>query len=241
MNNEIKENFKMIVITIVVSMLLGTVIFLIYDAIREKNPETEQVEEFIEEDASLSTIENLDEKVEVEKENNQIDIGTNIGENFSVNNDNPLKDMDGYQKAQVKFSGTGHSVRFYFPNSWKNKVYTSISGDNVYMYNMTMDMRDVEYTNYDEFLEKFVEKIKNQNLYTDEDRKKMNFTSRKIQMNGKEYKVLMREEDGRSIVSYLCFVKDRHAFYLEAHVRKDEYDAKTIKAIDTIFNSFVVL
>lgn len=225
---DIKVDAKLIIITICISVSIGTVLWLGYNIYTSltKDADADEDIEYFEGDMSQG-IESMGNK-----ENSEIDenffIEPNPQKKFQINNDNPENGMKNWASVIARHRETGNKYKYSIPSS-----SVKLRGENIH--SGVLDMSSwTEDGTYEQFIEDFIEKIQYQNILVD-----LEYQTRQINIGGKEYTIIMVEGQG-VIFSYFCLAKDGYAYYLEIIVDKNFYDDSLVNTIDSIFSTFTI-
>ena len=196
---DIEVNFRLVAITLCVSIIMGCVLWLGYGLyINLIKDEDEGIQNF--EGDMESNIESIGNK-----ENNVIEeeifLVPDIQKKFELNNEKPIKDVEDW--ATVKVNHKNYMVQYIIPGST-----IQLQGQNIT--SGTFDMTYwTEGGNYEDFIEDFIETLKGQDKMLD-----IKYSTRKLNIGGKEYYIVMRETE-HLLASYLCLAQDGEASFLE--------------------------
>lgn len=225
---DIKVDFKLIIVAIYISIVMGTLVWIGYSIYSHFFPDkNENVENFVGDDSSTE-IEQMGNK-----KNNLIDdnffIEPDIKKKFQINNNNPIKEIKDWSTVTVGHGLAGYSSQYIIPASTINLRGDLIQSNILDMSSWTED------GTYEEFIEDFIQTVKLQDGLTE-----MKYTTRQLNIGGKEFTIVMRE--GENIIgSYLCLAKDGYACFLEIIVYKNFYDENLKDTIDKIFSTFTII
>jgi len=231
---EIKVDVKLIIITICVAALVGTIAWAGYNIYLSLTKEENEGIKYFEGDMSSSIGDNSGKD---SINNNQLDLSDIIiDDTFSINNTNISPKKEGWAKRIHRFVETGHYVTYYIPNDWKNSVASDIkNGIRIDASMLKLDNLTKE-TTYEEFLNKFIEKMEANEYFPNTE----GYEKRQVQFNGNTFYVLSKDEYYNAKYIYFCLAYDQYAYYLEVSCSKEDYTEDLLKEIYPIFETFKV-
>ena len=152
---EIKVNSKLIIVTLVISFLIGAIIWLGYKVyVFVGKDETSDIEYF-EGDMSASNIESVGTK-ESELINDNFFIQPNLEKKFKINNENPIQGNKEWALIRTGKEEAKYTIQYYLPPSSQK-----LRGENTQAVFLDMSTWDEEGT-YEDFIEDFTNTLKGQ-------------------------------------------------------------------------------
>lgn len=152
---------------------------------------------------------------------------------FVLNNNNPTK-QEGWIQQEDKHLKTGRYVVYYIPSEWES------SGSENKLDGVTLesDVLKIGYlpedTTYEDFLQKFMEKLESKKDYPGE----TEYELRELNFNNQKFLII---EEGYSYKSmYFCLAKEEYVYYLKVRLREDCYKPQLINTINDIFSTYRV-
>ena len=235
----IEINAKLIITVVLISAVLGTLLWAGYNIYIDATQEENEGIEYFESDMTFNANNNI--QAEISNNNNhgnntEFDISDIIGdEGFEINNSNAVVPKDGWVKRKYHCSGDTYSTMYYIPNDWKyvvrgdKKNGTSIKADSLEVDNL------IKQTTYEEALNKFIKTKETAQNSPDE---VQNYKKRTININDKNLYVLVKEEYYNAIYEYFCLIKDNKVYYLEMSTSKENYNQELINDLNEIYSTF---
>lgn len=223
---DIKVDFKLVIITICISAIVGTLIWLgfyIYESLTKD--ENEGVELF-EEDMSLSKIENLGNK-ENELVDDNFYIQPNMDKKFEINNENHMEIPEEW--GFMKFTSENGEATFGFPKEFNELIGINLETAVLEMSNWTED------GTYENFIQDFMDLIKNIAI-----NEVVEYKTRTLNIGGKDFYVPMMETEKLNC-TYFCLAKDGYAYCIQAIIPKKLYTEHWEQNLNKIFSTFTIL
>ena len=184
---DINVDFKLIVVTLVLSMLIGIGIWSGINIYKKLNGDENQDIEYFKGDGT-SNIESMG-SIESEKVDDNFFIQPNIEKKFQINNENYSKGPNEWAKITV--NKTKNSLRYAIPDSSKE-----IPGE--FIATREIDMSQwTENGTYEDFIQDFSERIE---IYDTSSEKEI--TTRKIKIGGKEFYVIIINYNSTNILEH---------------------------------------
>lgn len=222
---DLKVDFKIIVITIGIAILIGTLIWAGINIYKELNGDENRNIEYFEGDGNL----NIESMGSIE--NNEVDdeffIQPNLEKKFQINNSNYSEGPSEWAKITV--NKTKNTLRYAIPDSSKEILLEFITTREIDMSQWTED------GTYEDFIQDFCERVESYDISSD-----IEITTRKINIGGKEFYVIMLGDDN-VIGSYFCLAKDGCLYSLEVFVARKYYNNNVQNTIDKIFSTFTII
>ena len=219
---DIKVDFKLIIITICISALIGTLIWAGYNLYVELTKDENEGIEYFEGDMSLTNIESIGTK-ESDLIDDDFFIQPNPEKKFQINNENPSQGLKDWTLVTVG------SIQYSIPRS-----STKLKGENIQFIKIDMSYWTEDGT-YEDFIDDFIDYFKSQDKIME-----MDYKTRQLNIGGKEFKIIMREGEYWTS-SYFCLARDGYANCLEIIVEKRFYDNALEDTIDKIFSTFTII
>ena len=227
---DIKIDAKLIIITICISVVFGVVLWGIYNIyLHFTENENEEVENF--QGNYSSKIESLESNKSNESDlnNENFFMQPNIGKKFKINNENPKQGLKNWGIVTVNQEKAGYSTKYSIPGSSEK-----LRGENVQTGTFDMSYWNEDGT-YEDFVQDFIEKLQSQDMGFD-----ITYSTRKLNINGKEYIIVLRESD-YILGSYFCLAQNGYACYLEIITNNKYYDNSLENTINEIFSTFTII
>lgn len=222
---KIKVDFKLIAITIGLSILIGTVIWAGINIYKELTEDKNEGIEHFEGDGT-SNIESMG-SIENNKVDEEFFIQPDLEKKFQINNENY---SDGPSEwAKITVNKTNNSLRYAIPDSSKE-----IPGEFIVAREIDMSQWTEDGT-YEDFIQDFSERAESYDTSSE-----IEIRTRKINIGGKEFYVIMLEDD-YAIGSYFCLAKDGYLYSLEVLVDRKLYNDNVQNTIDKIFSTFTII
>jgi len=223
---DIKVDFKLIIVTICISALVGSIIWLGYYIYETLTKDENEGVELFEEDRSSSKIENFGNK-ENELVDDNFFIQPNIDKKFEINNENYVKTPDGWGFGT--FTSENGTAEYSFPPTFNELIGINLETAALDMRNWTED------GTYEDFIDDFIDEIGY--IYLLED---VEYKTRTLNIGGKDFYIVMTEtEDIKG--SYFCLAKDGYAYCLQAIIPKILYTEHWEENLNKIFSTFTIL
>lgn len=219
---DIKVDFKLVIIVICIVILLGTLIWAGYNLYIEVTKDENEGIEYFEGDMSLTNIESIGTK-ESDLIDDDFFIQPNLEKKFQINNENPSQGLKNWALISVG------SIQYSIPES-----STKLKGENIEFIKIDMSYWTEDGT-YEDFIEDFIDYLKSQDKIMT-----MDYKTRQLNIGGKEFKIVRREGEYWSS-SYFCLARDGYAYCLEIIVEKRFYDNALEDTIDKIFSTFTII
>lgn len=221
-------DFKLIIITLCISLLMGAVIWAGYNVYTSFTKDENEEEIKFEEDMYLSgrgTIE-IKEKDLIDEE---FFMQPTIEKKFKINNEKPNKVVENWATVTVNHEKAGYSTQYSIPYSTEN-----LKGENIQagVFNMNTWTED---GTYEDFIQDFIEELKSQENGLD-----WIYSTRQINISGKEYMIITRKSKYAS-GSYFCLAQNGYACFLEIITYNNYYDNNLEKTINKIFSTFTII
>lgn len=225
------KNNKLIYVIIILSILVGIIIWCALNIMQNQIAPKQEAEKFIGEISEEEP--KTQEKEEVQTES------TNTTDFFEkkliYNNTNPVTNIDGYVEKTVKYRQTGYSVKYYVPSSWKGTI--DPEGDGARLREGIYKLEDSANKSYEEILEIFRNKIKSENTFPDS----VKLSNRTLNINGIDYTLIVMESYSKAIDTYFCLVREGYIYYLEISTSQDSYNENLINTINNIMSTYKIV
>lgn len=222
---KIKVDFKLIAITIGLSILIGTGIWTGINVYKELTEDENEDIKYFEGDGT-SNIESMG-SIENNKVDEEFFIQPNLEKKFQINNENYSDRPRDWAKITV--DKTKNSLRYAIPESSKEIPGEFITTREIDMSQWTED------GTYEDFIRDFIERAESYDTSSD-----IEIRTRKVNIGGKEFYVIMLEDD-YAIGSYFCLAKDGYLYSLEVLVDRKLYSDNVQNTIDKIFSTFTII
>ena len=231
----IEINAKLIIIVILISIVIGILLWAGYNIYIEVTEDEDEGIENFETDVTSNINNNIQSDINNSTEFNISDIIGNFG--FEINNSNAAAPKQGWLQRKCIFREAGCQTMYYVPNDWKNvtlkdeKNGVTIEVDSLKIKNIPQE------TSYEDFLNMFIEaKEKNTSLPKEKD----DFSIRTTYINGEKFYVIV-EKGYNNWNEYFCLAKDEYAIYLKVVTPKEKYNQELINLLNEIFATFRIV
>ena len=223
MKDELKENMQTIIIVICLSIVIGTVLWIIYDKIFANDLNNSEVEKFEGDMSGIQTTERpkdntLEEFFETQNPKNK----------YQFNNNNPIKTIKNGGRVTVNHDKAGTSTSYAIPSDTDSLKGRNISSTMIEM-NYLSDQ-----TSYEEFIQTCTKTIQNINYAAG-----AKYSTRQIQNGNQKFYIIM-EEGEYWLNSYFCLAKEGYTYLLTVMVYKPAYNENIEKTLNKIFCSYVI-
>ena len=229
---DIKIDCKLVFIIILISIIGGVILWIGYDYyISLTDGQDDEIKYF--EGDMTSEIESIDNNIS-DNANDKLNLEGLIDTTFRLNNNNPQNAPNGWSQRKIQYSGTGHTVEYYVPKDWIE--HTIMEGnDGVDLQRHLFEMKDLtNETSYEEFIDKFMEKMDAKYFRTYE----KDYATKELNIKGEKFYII---EDKRYLVTdlHFCLAKDGYTFCLTATISNNAYKDQ-IDVVNKIFSTFTV-
>lgn len=239
----IEINAKLIIIVVLISAVLGTLLWVGYNIYTEATEEEEEGIENFESDFTSNTNNNI--QAQINNNNNHSDDNTEFNlsdiigdEEFEINNSNATTPKQGWVKRVFNYRGAGYRTMYYVPNDWEQSAIidkkngVSIKANYLKVNNVTDE------TTYEKYLDLFIQTKENKENSPDEVK---NYSKRTININGEKFYVLVEKEYYNAVYEYFCLAKENNIYYLEMATSNEKYNEQLIESLNEIYSTFRIV